>query len=96
MTMEKFVISFEMPVERSTLKIQLTADVYVQSSPACYIVDHIKSRPGGNDVLPSLAIKLVKGKWVHMDTKLESALSAVIGKAIEASPVYCLRKLPNK
>jgi hypothetical protein len=88
-----FTIAFNFPLEDSSYVLALEATVeQTASDPVYRVYDfRIAGKKAGMPLLPPQEIKPVplsadatKKIWVHKDSEKESAISGVLGKAIEA------------
>jgi hypothetical protein len=79
-----FSVRFTFSADAAQLKIQLEADVQKHHTDSFYEITNFHV-PGHRDhhVLPSISIRKVKGRWVHVDSGKSSDLSEAVGKAIE-------------
>jgi len=88
-----FTIAFNFPLEDSSYILALEATVEQTANDAVYRVYdfRIAGKKAGMPLLPPQEIRPVpssadatKRIWVHKDSEKESAISGVLGKAIEA------------
>jgi hypothetical protein len=79
-----YSIAFDFPLESTSHSIAVTADVEVHHSVTYYAVKNFRAGVKHDHVvLPDIAIKKLKGRWVHTDSEKETHLSVLVGNAID-------------
>jgi hypothetical protein len=79
-----YSIAFDFPLESTSHSIAVTADVEVHHSVTYYAVKNFRAGvKQDHAVLPDIAIKKLKGRWVHTDSEKETHLSVLVGNAID-------------
>lgn len=77
-------IEFVFSLDEARLVMQLSADVEVHHSDLFYVVKNIRRKDRETPLLPEIAIKKIRSRWVHVDSEKESKLSEAAGQAIDA------------
>lgn len=85
------IITFDVPIDNSTVVVRLTADVALHESSLYYVVENFRYCVVNNfgtvhrdrGLLPMLKITRRYSQWVHFDSGKETYLSEVVGKAID-------------
>ncbi len=68
-------IEFMFSLDEARLVIQLSADVEVHHSDLFYVVKNIRPKGRAIELLPEIAIKKIRSRWVHVDSEKESSLA---------------------
>jgi hypothetical protein len=83
-----YSIAFDFPLESTGHSIAVTADVEVHHSLTYYTVKSFRAGvKHDHAVLPDIAIKRLRGRWVHTDSEKETRLSVLVGNAIDHAEV---------
>jgi hypothetical protein len=83
MTITNYTIAFDLPLENAHIIVPLTADVVLHRSKLFYVVSNFRKANHNEVMMPKLEIMRMEGSWVHADSRKESTLSLVVGKAID-------------